>query len=89
MSRKRSNLEISADILRVALHGARKSHIVYQANLNFSIIKDYLKELTSSGLLQCSGPRGNLYTTTEKGVAFINYFDGLQQFTMQISSRQV
>ena len=42
MSRKRSSYEISADILKVALRGAKKSHIVYQANLNFSIVKGYL-----------------------------------------------
>jgi predicted transcriptional regulator len=81
MSRKRSNLEISADILRVAIGGARKSHIVYQANLNFSIIKDYIKELTSSGLLQSPNHQGKFYTTTEKGIEFINYYEGMKQFT--------
>ena len=80
MSRKRSNLEISAAILRVARYGARKSHIVYKANLNFSIIKDYLHDLTSSGLLSAS-QQGKLFTTTEKGMAFLNYFEGMKQFT--------
>lgn len=82
MSRKRSSLEISAEILRVALGGARKSHIVYKANLNFEIIKGYLKDLTSSGLLE-SPPQGSkLFTTTEKGVEFINYFEGMKQFAV-------
>ena len=81
MSRKRSSLEIFADILRVARNGARKSHIVYQANLNFEIVKDYLKELTSSQLLQGPSQPGKLYSTTEKGVAFINYFEGMKRFT--------
>jgi predicted transcriptional regulator len=82
MSRKRSNLEISADILKVALGGAKKSHIVYQANLNFSIIKNYLKDLLSAGLLKRPTNGSKLYTTTDKGIAFINYMDGMKQFAM-------
>lgn len=81
MSRKRSKLEITADILRVAVGGARKSHIVYQANLNFQIIKNYLKELINSGLLQSPTNGSKLYTTTEKGLQYINYYEGMKQFT--------
>lgn len=82
MSRKRSNMEISADILKVAVGGAKKSHIVYRANLNFSIIKDYLKDLSSSGLLTIPVNGSKLYTTTDKGIAYINYMNGLKQFAM-------
>jgi len=82
MSRKRSKLEITADILRVAVGGAKKSHIVYQANLNFQIIKNYLKDLISTGLLQSPTTGSKLYTTTDKGIAFVNYFDGMKQFAM-------
>jgi predicted transcriptional regulator len=81
MGQKRSNVEISADILKVAVDGAKKSHLVYQANLNFEIINGYLKELTSSGLLIGPLTGSKLYTTTEKGIAFINYVHGIEQFT--------
>jgi len=82
MSRKRSKLEITADILRVAVGGARKSHIVYQANLNFQIIKNYLIELINSGLLQSPTDGSKLYVTTEKGLQYINYYEGMKQFTL-------
>jgi len=82
MSRKRSNLEVSADILKVAIGGAKKSHIVYQANLNFAIIKEYLENLARSGLLTAPMDDSKLYTTTDKGIAFVNYVNGLQQFAM-------
>ena len=49
MVRKRSEIEILADILRVAESGARKSHIVYKANLNFKIVEGYLNILRNSG----------------------------------------
>ena len=83
MSRKRSSYEISADILKVALGGAKKSHIVYQANLNFSIINDYIQDLTRSGLLHGPMNGSKLYTTTEKGIEFINYIEGMKQFAIQ------
>jgi len=82
MSRKRSNLEVSADILKVALGGAKKSHIVYRANLNFAIIKEYLENLSSSGLLTIPVNGSKLYTTTDKGIAFVNYMNDLKQFAM-------
>jgi predicted transcriptional regulator len=82
MSRKRSSFEISAEILRVAMGGAKKSHLVYQANLNFAIIKDYLQELTSSGLLTSPMNSSKLYTTTDKGIEFVNYLEGMKQFAM-------
>jgi predicted transcriptional regulator len=82
MSRKRSSFEISAEILRVAMGGAKKSHLVYQANLNFAIIKDYLQELTSSGLLTSPMNGSKLYTTTDKGIEFVNYLEGMKQFAM-------
>ena len=80
MSKKRSNIEISADILRVAVGGARKSHIVYKANLNFEIIKDYLHSLTEAGLLQSPENGSKLFRTTEKGIDFINYYEGFKQY---------
>jgi predicted transcriptional regulator len=82
MSRKRSNLEISADILKVAIGGAKKSHLVYRANLNFAIIKEYLENLSSSGLLTVPVNGSKLYMTTDKGIAFVNYMNGLKQFAM-------
>jgi predicted transcriptional regulator len=41
---RRNDLEICADILRVARRGAKKTQIVYEANLNFKIVKKYPEE---------------------------------------------
>ncbi len=62
----RNRLEIYDAMLRVAKvnAGARKSHLVYKANLNFEIIKGYLRELLNKGLLRQTG---SFYKTTEKG----------------------
>lgn len=73
----RGAYDISADILRVAKDGVRKSHIVYRANLNFLVVKKYLKLLQNAGLLTLSG---RFYRTTGKGIKYINHFNDLREY---------
>ena len=80
MNGKRSDMEISAAILQVARNGAKKSHIVYKANLNFKIGKKYLDRLINSGLLMGPNGKGRFFRTTEKGVDYIKYFQGLKDY---------
>lgn len=68
---KRDTHEIAADILKVARDGAKKSHIVYKANLNFLVIKRYLGSLLISGLIE---QVNRTYITTDKGVEFLSQF---------------
>lgn len=74
---------ISADILKVAMKGARKTHIIYKANLNFLIVKKYLKLLQHAKLLTQSG---RFYRTTEKGVKYINHFNDLKEYMISDSA---
>lgn len=75
MERKRGHLEIARDILEVAKSGARPTALVYKSNLNFNVIKRYLRELEDAGLIVVDviqhGIESRLYTTTEKGLDFI------------------
>jgi predicted transcriptional regulator len=80
MARKRSSLEIYVAILAVARDGAKKSHIVYQANLNFTLGQRYLDQLTSYGLIQGPTGRDHAFHTTAKGIEFIKRFEGLKAF---------
>ena len=72
---RRNYLDIYADILRAARNGAKKTHIVYKANLNFNIVKKYLKRLIDNGLLQDSD--GGYYITTWKGIHFLEQYKEL------------
>lgn len=75
MNRKRGHLEITRDLLEVARYGSRPTALVYGANLNFNIIKKYLKEMEENGLIHVEaldGVRSRLYTTTERGLAFMD-----------------
>jgi len=79
MSGKRSDMEISADILKVTVNGALKSHIVYKANINFQLGKKYLDRLTNSGLIVDSVNGSRIYLTTDKGKEYIKQFEDLKE----------
>jgi predicted transcriptional regulator len=65
---RRNNIDICADILSVAKEGAKKTQMVYKANLNFKIIKKYINRLSEYGFLESE--RGQ-YFTTDKGIRFL------------------
>lgn len=71
--KRRNEMDIIADVLKVARGGARKTRIVYGANLNFKIVKRYLSGLLERRLLVC---RDEIYGTTEAGLVFLErYYD--------------
>ena len=68
---RRNDMDICADILSVARGGAKKTHLVYKANLNFNIVKKYLSRLSEQSLI--SSEDGH-YVTTEEGVRFLEKY---------------
>ncbi len=69
MNRRRSNIEIIADMLRVGENGAGKTEIMYSANMSYAQIQKYLGFLLSHGLIH-KVEVGNpvvTYHVTEKG----------------------
>lgn len=72
---RRCRLEVEADILSVARGGARKTAIVYQANLNFKIVKGYLKRLLQEERLTHDG---KFYHTTPQGLDFIGHVEAIR-----------
>ena len=71
---KRNNLDICAEILRLSEGGAKKTHLVYQANINFKMIKRYLGKLLEKEFLE---QNGDLFFQTEKGDRFIEQYEAL------------
>ena len=70
---RRNDLDIIADILQVAINngGAKKTHLVYGANLNFNIIKKYLVRMHE--LLEFDENTG-LWFVTDKGRQFLTQY---------------
>jgi len=73
-------MEIMAEILRIARKGAKKTRLVYGANLNFKLLREYLNELEKVGLIVDHTEKDGLIETTERGVQYLNYYEGLKQF---------
>mgnify|MGYP001026407378 FL=1 len=75
---RRSHVEITAEILDAAMNGARKTHIVYRANLNHAILESYLQRLKVQGLISTENGNERKVKTTLKGLRFVEQYRTLQ-----------
>ncbi len=82
---RRDRVEITAEILRLARRGAKKTHIVYRANLNHAILELYLSRLEQQGLIARNGGPERRIQTTEKGLQFVERYANLQAMAHFIS----
>ena len=81
MNRRRSNIEIIADMLRVGENGAGKTEIMYSANMSYSQIQKYLGFLLSHGFIN-KVEVGNpvvTYRVTDKGLGLLKNIDGIME----------
>jgi len=79
---RRSKMEIHLDILKtLAQKGPLKlTHIMYKANVNCSVLKEYLDFLTQQKLVEekTLTKERIVYEITEKGLTVLKYFRELQ-----------
>jgi predicted transcriptional regulator len=76
----RSNNDIINEILEAANGGgATKTKIMYQAFLSYAQLKEYLTELTETGLLNYDAYTRQ-FKTTEKGLRFLDTFNQISDF---------
>lgn len=76
---RRCSVEVIADILHIARNGARKTRIVYGANINFKLLNNYLKRLERSGLITTDPRDGAIIKTTEKGREYLRQYESLRK----------
>jgi len=74
---RRGSEMIAAEIIRAASKGMPKTRIMYSARLNYKQLTKYLDGLTREGLLH-SDDNGGVFTTTERGMAFLNSYDEVE-----------
>jgi predicted transcriptional regulator len=79
MNRRRSNIEIIADMLRVGENGAGKTEIMYSANMSYAQIQKYLGFLLSHGFINKVklGNPSVSYQVTEKGGELLRNIEGI------------
>ena len=74
--KRRGRTEILADILSVAGEKAKKTQIVYKANLNFRMVEEYLPHLMDKGLIENTDGE---YKMTEKGREFLTDYQKMKK----------
>lgn len=77
--KKRSDDLIISQILNICENGARKTRIVYQANLNSTTVNRYLECLMETGMIEQSTYGSSyLFRTTVKGAELKNRLSRIQ-----------
>ena len=78
-SRRRSNIEIIADMLRVGENGAGKTEIMYSANMSYTQIQKYLDYLVNQGFITKvdMGHTMVAYQVTDSGMKLLKAIDTL------------
>lgn len=72
MAKYRTRLQIIAEILEIVRDGAKKTHIMYRANLSYKSLCRYLDEIVEAGLVRVDRDEG--YVVAAKGVEFLGRF---------------
>jgi predicted transcriptional regulator len=78
---RRSRMETFCDILRAIGGGAEKpTHIMYKANLSWTVMQSYIKSLESQGLVISTDAEGKrMYRLSEKGYQVLNQFLSIRE----------
>jgi predicted transcriptional regulator len=80
---RRLKLEMYIDILKVLAHRGplKLTHVMYKANVNCSVLKEYLDFLLKQGLVEerIVGKSRTVYAVTQHGISVLKYFRELEQ----------
>jgi predicted transcriptional regulator len=82
----RGRLDIIADVLRVVSGNAKKTQIMYQANLSYRVLQKYLAEITGASLI-CFEDGERCYVLTDKGRAFLDAYEEYSKTNRHVEKR--
>ena len=86
MGTYRNRLDIIADILNVASKDAKKTQIMYQANLSYKVLQKYLAEVVDSSLVSFEDER-QCYRLTDKGKRFLDAYEEYSRSYKHVEKR--
>jgi predicted transcriptional regulator len=80
VNRRRSDIEIIAEMLKVGENGAGKTEIMYSVNMSYSQIQKYLGYLVNEGFIDTIkiGNPCVTYRVTEKGQKLLQLLDSVK-----------
>lgn len=80
ISKRRDKLAIAAEITEAAKKGITKTQVMYQANLSFNQLNQYLATLISSKIIEVIKVQGkDNYKTTKKGKEFLQKYKEIME----------
>jgi predicted transcriptional regulator len=82
----RGRLDIIADMLNVANSNARKTQIMYRANLSYRVLQRYLAEITEAQLVHFENENQH-YSLTDKGREFLEAYQKYSKTSRHIEKR--
>jgi predicted transcriptional regulator len=70
--KRRDKLVIMAEMVTIAKRGTPKTRMMFEANLSFSQLNEYLTLLSNTGLIEKTSNHGKvIFQTTPKGLEFL------------------
>ena len=82
----RDRLNIIADILNVASREAKKTQIMYQANLSYKVLQRYLNEIVTASLVKFEDDK-QCYLLTGKGHEYLDAYKEYARYSKTIEKR--
>ena len=82
----RGRLDIIADILNVASTNAKKTQIMYQANLSYKVLQKYLADIATAQLISFEGEKRS-YSLTDKGREFLDAYEKYSKTNKYVEKR--
>jgi predicted transcriptional regulator len=80
----RDRLEIIADILEIAKDGQLKTRILYDGNLSFSQLNEYLAFLIKMGVLEVNTDNEKrIYRTTIRGLKYLESYEEISSLLIK------
>jgi predicted transcriptional regulator len=84
VTKRRDRHDIIVEILKTAINGKIKTHIMYKAKLSYAQINEYLALLVRKGFIEPftmkqRKVRRKLYRTTEKGMKLLENFESMAE----------
>jgi predicted transcriptional regulator len=81
VNRRRSDIEIIADMLKVGENGAGKTEIMYSANMSYSQIQKYLGYLVGNGYIDKMkmGNPSVTYQITDSGLKLLQLITTIKE----------
>ncbi len=82
----RDRLDIIADILNVASRNAKKTQIMYQANLSYKVLQRYLHEILDASLVRFED-ENQYYRLTVKGQEYLEAYKDYARSSKSMEKR--